>query len=147
MDDEEEYEYLINHGVLRPDSGDPDEDFVVPQAVGRFDGGSRADAAGESREEHEDIYPFAWALDGRNVNERVPHSHPRPTTPLVCACVCLSLSVCLSVCLLSLITMVCVSLDLYVVLSVCLSVCPPVYLSVCLSFITVVYYLVCLCVL
>ena len=85
MDDEEEYTMLVNQGILRPDSADPGEDYIrmMPLGVGRFTGRSRGETAGESREEQEDIYPFAWALDGRNMNENATHSHPRPTTPLV----------------------------------------------------------------
>ena len=100
MDDEEEYTMLVNQGILRPGSADPSDDYIqvvpMPFRVGRFAGGGRGEAAGESREEQDDIYPFAWALDGRNVNENASHNHPRPTTPLVCI---LYSSVCLSVCL------------------------------------------------
>ena len=85
--DEEEYTMLVNQGILRPDSADPSEDYIrmVPYAVGRYTGGSRGEAAGDSRDEQDDVYPFAWALDGRNVNENAIHGHPRPTTPLVSA--------------------------------------------------------------
>lgn len=92
--DDEEYTMLIDHGILRPDSAHPSEDYVrmMPHGVNRFTstGGSRGDGmAGEDREENEDIYPFAWALDGRNVNDNATHSHPpRPTTPLVCLFLC-----------------------------------------------------------
>lgn len=88
LDDEEEYTTLINQGILRPDSTDPSEDYIsVVPVVGRFNDDSRGDR--ESREEHEDIYPFAWALDGRNMNDSGTHNHARPATPLVCLSVCL----------------------------------------------------------
>ena len=86
LDDEEEYTMLIDQGVLRPESTDPSEEYIrmMPPSVGRFTG--RGGGTGEGRDEQEDIYPFAWALDGRNMNENTTHSHPRPTTPLVCIC-------------------------------------------------------------
>jgi len=95
LDDEEEYTMLINQGILRPHSTDPSEDYIrmVPPVIGRFTNGSRGD--GDGRDDHEDIYPFAWALDGRNVNDTGAHNHARPTTPLVCPSVCVF--VCMSV--------------------------------------------------
>ena len=88
MDDEEEYTMLVNQGILRPGSADPNNDYIrvvpMPFSVGRLTGASRGEAAGEGREEQDDVYPFAWALDGRNMNENAAHGHPRPTTPLVC---------------------------------------------------------------
>ena len=90
LDDEEEYAMLINQGVLRPGSVDPSEEYVgIVHPTFAGVGGSRGDLDGENRDE-QDIYPFAWALDGRNMNENTVHHQPRPTTPLV-------LSVCLSV--------------------------------------------------
>lgn len=77
LDNEEEYTLMVNNEVLRPDIFDR----IV---VGGGGGGGRGDGASERREEQEDMYPFAWALDGRNVNENPAHNHPRPTTPLVC---------------------------------------------------------------
>lgn len=91
LDDEEEYTMLINQGVLRPTLTHPSEDYIrmVPPSISRVNGGGRGDGAGEGREDHEDVYPFAWALDGRNMNENTTtHSHPRPSTPLVCMSAC-----------------------------------------------------------
>ena len=86
VDDEEEYTMLIEHGIPSNTLPIPPNDYyrIISHAtVGRYPGITRDEAAGEGREEQEDIYPFAWALDGRNMNENVVHSHPRPTTPLV----------------------------------------------------------------
>ena len=116
LDDEEEYTMLINQGVLRPSSNDPSEDYIrmppslVPPSVGRVSGGSRGVGAGEGREESEDVYPFAWALDGRNMNENTTHSHPRPTTPLVCLSVCV---LCVCICV-SLFVCVCLSFNAFI---------------------------------
>ena len=86
VDDEEEYTMLVEHGIPANTLPIPPDDYyrIISHAtVGRYPGSSRSEGAGEGREEQEDIYPFAWALDGRNMNENAVHSHPRPTTPLV----------------------------------------------------------------
>jgi len=80
-DDEEEYMQLIHQGVFRPDS---DEDIhTVPRTYSVGHVARTDDGDGRSTAEQDDIYPFAWALDGRNINENTSNTQQRPTTPLV----------------------------------------------------------------
>ena len=51
----------------------------------------------------DNIYPFAWALDGRRIGENSDAS-ARPTSPngamvSVCVCLCVCICVCVCVCL------------------------------------------------
>ena len=80
-DDEDEYMQLIHQGVFRPDSED---DYpTIPRISRNFSVARTDDGEGRSVGEQDDIYPFAWALDGRNINENTSNTQQRPTTPLV----------------------------------------------------------------